>query len=38
MLGFVVWGADNINAWVNAPMVFGTWVHMAATLDGGSAS
>jgi hypothetical protein len=33
MLGFVVWGADDLNASINAPMPLGSWTHIAATLD-----
>ena len=33
MLGFVVWGADNTNAWVNAPMPLVAWTHVAAVLE-----
>jgi hypothetical protein len=33
MLGFVVWGSDEINDSINAPMSIGTWTHVAATLD-----
>jgi hypothetical protein len=32
LLNFVVCGEDNINAWVNAPMPIGAWIHVAATL------
>jgi len=33
MLGFVVCGVENINAWINAPMPLEAWTHVAATLD-----
>ena len=33
VLGFVVWGSDDINDSINAPMPIGTWTHVAATLD-----
>jgi hypothetical protein len=33
VLNFVVWGADNINASISAPMPLGAWTHLAATLD-----
>ncbi len=33
MLKFVVWGADNVNEVVSAPMPIGSWTHIAATLE-----
>jgi hypothetical protein len=33
MLIFVVWGPDNINVSIKAPMPIGAWTHVAATLD-----
>jgi hypothetical protein len=33
-LSFVIWGADNINAYISRPMPVGAWTHVAATLDG----
>ncbi len=33
MLGFVVWGADNVNDQVEAPVPLGAWTHVAAVLE-----
>jgi len=33
VLHFVVWGEDNINAVITAPMPIGSWTHVAATLQ-----
>ncbi len=33
MLGSVVWGADNVNDRVDAPVPLGAWTHVAAVLE-----
>jgi hypothetical protein len=33
MLGFVVWGEDNVNEAISAPMPIKQWTHVAATLQ-----